>query len=446
LRNRPRAGCARTAGIMSIGMFGPLYGGLTRLAAPALRIWLRRRLKAGKEDGARIGEREGKTAATRPAGPLLWIHGASVGEINSARPLVAQIAADRPGLSFLVTSGTVTSAEMFAQNPFARAIHQYAPLDAPAWVDRFLDHWRPDAALWLESELWPNLIARARARGVRMALINGRMTARTFTRWRRLAAFARPPLDAFDPCLAMSVGDAERLTALGARAAHVGNIKFDGAPLACDAAALAGLRTAIGARPTWFAASTHPGEEAMLERVQARLRAELPDALLIIAPRHAARGGEIAAQLAASGLSRRSTGALPRGEDAIYLADTMGELGLFYRVAAFAYVGKSMDAATAKGGQNPLEPARLGIAPVFGPHMANFREIADSLLAAGGAIEVRDAEELAGTARDLFADADARRQIAEAAMAVAEHGRGAVARVCAALAPMLDAITHDARA
>jgi 3-deoxy-D-manno-octulosonic-acid transferase len=405
-------------------------------------------VRAGKEDPARIGEREGVASASRPTGPLLWIHGASVGEINSARPLASRIAQLRPDLHFLVTSGTRTSAEMFAQNPFAHAVHQYVPLDAPAWVDRFLDHWRPDAALWLESELWPNLITRAQARGIRLALINGRMTARTAARWRRFAALARPPLAAFDPCLAMSVGDAERLRTLGAEAEFVGNIKFDGAPLDCDQAALAAVRTAIGSRPVWFAASTHPGEEAMLARVHAVLRADLPDALLIVAPRHAGRGAEIAAELASSGLSlgRRSAGVLPQPDHAIHLADTMGELGLFYRVAAFTYVGKSMDEAQAKGGQNPLEPARLGVAPVFGPHMANFREIADSLLAAGGAVEVCDADALTATALELFGDADARRQIGEAAKAVAEHGRGAVARVCAALAPLLAAIPRDARA
>lgn len=432
---------------MSAGLGGAIYAGATFLAAPALRLWLQRRLRQGKEDPARIGEREGVASAPRPAGPLLWIHGASVGEINSARPLVAQIAAERPDLSFLVTSGTVTSAEMFAQNPFARAVHQYVPLDAPAWVNRFLDHWRPEAALWMESELWPNLIARARRRGVRMALINGRMTQRTFQRWQKLATLARPPLDAFDPCLTMSIGDAERFKALGARAEYVGNIKFDGAPLACDEAALAALRAAINNRPTWFAASTHPHEEAMLARVHARLRTEIADALLIIAPRHATRGAEIAAELAPTGpaLSRRSTGALPHAADAIYLADTMGELGLFYRVAAFTYVGKSMDEAIARGGQNPLEPARLAVAPVFGPHMANFREIADSLLAAGGAVEVHDADALATAALELFGDADARRQIGAAAKTVAEHGRGAVARVCAALAPLLAAIPRDAR-
>jgi len=413
-----------------------LYAAVTGAAAPVARGWLKRRLAAGKEDPDRIGERRGIASRPRPEGALLWVHGASVGELRSAMVLIDLIGRARPDAHILITSGTRTSAEMVAQAPPPRSIHQFVPLDVPAWIDRFLDHWRPDAALWLESELWPNLIRRARARGVPMALVNGRLSDRSFARWQRLRRFVAPPVAAFSPCLAQSESDAARFTALGSPARCVGNLKFDGAALGADEAALAALRAALGSRTVWAATRTWPGEEEIVARANARVRATHPDALAIIAPRHPPRGPEIAAALAAAGhrFAIRSAGELPAPGHDIYLADTLGELGVVYRVAALAFIGKSL---VPLGGQNPIEPARLGVAPIFGPHMTNFRDVAATMVEAGGALTVADETALAATVTRLLSDSAERHRLAARAAEVAEQGRGAAGRVLEALAPLL---------
>ncbi|MBL8836891.1 MAG: 3-deoxy-D-manno-octulosonic acid transferase [Alphaproteobacteria bacterium] len=425
------------------GATAALYGALAGAAAPLARHWLRRRVAAGKEDPLRVAERTGIAITPRPPGALLWVHGASMGELRSVVPLIRLIAAARPDVNFLITSGTRTSAEMIAQAPPPRSIHQYVPLDIPAWIERFLDHWRPDAVLWLESELWPNLIRQTRQRGIAMALVNGRLSDRSFARWRRISRIAAPPVAAFAPCLAQSEADARRFEALGVPAVCVGNLKFDGTPAPADAAPLDALRAAIGARPVWLAASTHPGEEEIVARAHRAVRARHRDALLIVVPRHANRGTEIAERLAAQGhgFVRRSLGNLPAPEHDLYIADTMGELGMLYRLAMVAFIGKSIASI---GGQNPIEPARLQVATVFGPHMENFRDVASALTAAGGAIQIRDESALAATIIRLLGDPDERARVAAAGFAVTVQGQGAAERALAALAPLLAALPRPA--
>jgi 3-deoxy-D-manno-octulosonic-acid transferase len=414
-----------------------LYAAVAGAATPVWRGWLKRRVAAGKEDPDRIAERRGIASCPRPQGALLWVHGASVGELRSALPLLKLIAHARPDAHVLITSGTRTSAEMVAKDAPARSIHQFVPLDVPAWIDRFLDHWRPDAALWLESELWPNLIRRARARGIPMALVNGRLSDRSFARWQRLRRLVAPPVAAFAPCLAQSEADAARFTALGTAARCVGNLKFDGAPLGADEGALAALRAALGTRTVWAATSTWPGEEEIVARANARVREVHRDALVIIAPRHPPRGPEIAAALRTAGhrFAVRSTGGLPTADDDLYLADTLGELGIVYRVASVAFIGKSL---VPLGGQNPIEPARLGVVPVFGPHMTNFRDVVATMVEAGGAVAVADEAALAATVTRLLSDASERNRLATQAAAFTEQGRGAAQRVLEALGPLLE--------
>jgi 3-deoxy-D-manno-octulosonic-acid transferase len=422
-----------------------LYAAVAGAATPVWRGWLKRRVAAGKEDPDRIAERRGIASRPRPPGALLWVHGASVGELRSALVLLELIARARPDAHVLITSGTRTSAEMVAQAAPPQSIHQFVPLDVPGWIDRFLDHWRPDAALWLESELWPNLIRRARARGIPMALVNGRLSDRSFARWQRLRRLVAPPVAAFAPVLAQSEADAARFAALGAAARCVGNLKFDGAALAADEGALAALRAALGTRTVWAATSTWPGEEEMVARANARVREVHPDALAIIAPRHPPRGPEIAAALNAAGhrFAVRSAGGLPAADHDLYLADTLGELGVVYRVASVAFIGKSL---VPLGGQNPIEPARLGVPPIFGPHMTNFRDVVATMVEAGGAITVADEAALAATVTRLLSDAAERSRLAARAATVAEQGRGAAARVLEALGPLLENLpTADRR-
>jgi 3-deoxy-D-manno-octulosonic-acid transferase len=410
-----------------------LAGGL----APALRLWLARRARRGKEDPARLAERRGIASLPRPAGRLLWIHGASVGEARSALPLLGRILDAFPAAHALVTTGTLASARMLAEALPARAMHQFVPLDVPAWAGRFLDHWRPDAALWIESELWPSTLAALARRGVPAALVNARLSPSSFARWQGLGAMLRPPLDAFGVVLAQSAADATRLAALGARApACLGNIKFDAPLLPVDDAALAALRSALAGRPRWLAASTHPGEDEVVAQAHRAAERAHPGLLTILVPRHAARGAEVAARLRAAGLvvARRGAGEAVARDTQVYLADTMGELGLFYRLAPLAFIGKSFAVG---GGQNPIEAAALDVAILSGPMVANFADVFGQLAEAGGARILADPAELGPAVAALVADEDARARMAAEAAAVAASGRGALARVMDALAPVL---------
>jgi 3-deoxy-D-manno-octulosonic-acid transferase len=384
------------------------------LAAPALRWNLRRRVARGKEEVLRLPEREGHGAA-RPEGRLLWLHAASVGESLSILPLIEALAERDAGLNILVTTGTVTSARLLPQRLpaalAARVTHRYAPLDVPAWVARFLDGWRPDAAGFVESELWPNTLAATHARGIPLALLNARISARTARRWGRWGpGFVRDLLGRFQLIMPRSAEDAARLLALGARdLAPPGDLKLAAPPLPADEAALVALRAAIGGRPVLLAASTHPGEEAQVLEAAEALRRARPELLTILAPRHPERGAELCQELGP--WPRRALGALPDAGP-VYLADTIGEMGLLYRVADIGFIGGSL---VPHGGQNPMEAARLGCPLVFGPHMQNFGEATAGLLAVGGARQVPDFAALAVTVADMLNQPKATAAMARAA-------------------------------
>ncbi|MEJ2121580.1 MAG: 3-deoxy-D-manno-octulosonic acid transferase, partial [Alphaproteobacteria bacterium] len=389
-------------------MIATLYAAAAWVLGPSVRVVLMLRRARGKEDAARLPERLGTAGLPRPEGPLIWLHGASVGEALSALPLIDRLLAGDATRSVLVTTGTVTSARLMAERLPDRAFHQFAPVDLPAAVERFLDHWRPDLALWLESELWPNAVRAAAKRKVPMVLVNARLSARSYRRWRAVPGFARSLLGAFELCLAQSPADADRFAALGAtRAESVGNLKYASPPLPADAAALTALNTMIGARPVWLAASTHPGEETIVAEAHRKLRARHPTLLTIIAPRHPGRGAAIATELASADLkvARRSTNEPITAETEIYLADTLGELGLFYRLAPIAFVGGSL---VSHGGQNLLEPAQLGCAILHGPAVFNFEAIAGAMKDAGASERVFDAGSLAAAVDTLLTDTDLR--------------------------------------
>ena len=414
-----------------------LYRGLTTLLSPAITWHLHRRLGQGKEDPVRFNERLGEAGRDRPAGRLIWIHGASVGEMISVLPLAERLLHEDAGLHILLTSGTVTSARIVADRLPSRAIHQYVPVDIPACVARFLGHWRPDLALWVESELWPNLIHQTRARGIPMALINARMSESSFRRWRRLPFLIRPLLQAFEFCIAQSAPDGGRLATLGAQfVSFHGNLKAASPPLATDPRELHVLKTDIAQRPVWLAASTHPGEEAMVAGVHKQLASRFPGLLTILVPRHAVRGDEIAGELRSQGLNvaRRTLKQPIGGETDIYLGDSMGEMGLYFRLARIVFIGGSL---VAHGGQNPLEAARLNSALLFGPHMFNFTEQTTALAQAGGGQMVADDEALADQVALLLADGDEVTRRATAADLAADNGQDVIRAVMAQLAPLL---------
>jgi 3-deoxy-D-manno-octulosonic-acid transferase len=405
-----------------------LYALTGRIAAPALKLYLQRRVRRGKENPARLGERWGHATLPRPSGKLVWLHAASVGEMLSVLPLIEGLQGanlDDQTISVLLTTGTLTSADLAAQRLPPGAIHQFVPLDVPQAAKRFFDHWRPDIALFVESEFWPNLMREAYRRKVPLGLINGRMSERSFTRWQKRPALVEALLAPMSFCLAQSEGDAQRLGALGAPARFGGNLKFDGKALPVDLDLHAALSRAIGHRPVLLAASTHPGEEMLVLEASAMLRGEAPDLLTIIVPRHPERGAEIAALAASGGMYplMRSQGGVPDDLTTLYLADTLGELGLFYALATVSFVGGSLAPV---GGHNPIEPARLGTPILTGPDVTNFADIYAEFIAREAALEVGDAHALAREAARLMRDEAARERLAANARAVAQANAGAL--------------------
>ncbi len=423
-------------------MLASVWAAATTVAAPALRLTLRRRLQRGKELPGRLAERRGIDATPRPPGRLLWLHAASVGETASILPLLPVVAEQAADVTLLVTTGTVTSAELLAARLpelglQRRVLHRFAPLDVPAWVRRFLDHWRPDAAGFVESELWPNLLTACRARAVPLMLINARLSDRSMARWRRVPGLARHMLGGFARVQARSEIDAARLRELGCAAVSTpGDLKLAAPPLPADGAELQRLRSELAGRKLWLAASTHPGEEVLVLAAHRSLATAHPGLLTLIAPRHPERGAHIAAETGTVETARRALGEPPPPEG-VWLVDTLGELGLWYRLTDIAFVGRSLLAPG--GGQNPLEPARLGCAIAVGPHVGNFSEHVAMLRDAGGLSVVNDAAELASWVDTLLRDPDRRRTMGRAAASAVARQPDVVASTAAALLALLAA-------
>jgi 3-deoxy-D-manno-octulosonic-acid transferase len=365
---------------------------------------LRERVAEGKEDPARIGERRGAASLPRPEGRLVWFHAASVGESLSLVELIRRILEETDDVSILVTTGTVTSAGVMAERLPEGAVHQYVPLDARAFVRRFLDHWKPDLAIWCESEFWPTLISETHARGTPMMLVNARMSKASHDRWRFLRGMARSLLGRFDRALVQDDITAMYLRRLGMdpdRMEVAGTLKEGAAALPCDEEDRRETSAALRGRPVWLAASTHDGEErVILDAHDLALKAN-PRLLLILVPRHPARGDEIAQMLQAEGwrYNRRTAGEMPESDAQVYLADTMGELGLWYRVSPISFVGGSLQPV---GGHNPFEPAALGSAILHGAYVTNFVDIYRRLTAAKAARLVSGPDTLAEAVNELL--------------------------------------------
>ena len=392
------------------------------------------RARAGKEDRSRLSERFGKTAHARPEGELIWIHGASVGECLSVLPLIDKLL-QKSDRSVLVTSGTVTSAKLMRERLPERAFHQFVPIDSPSAVRRFLDRWKPNAGLFVDSELWPNLIASAHLRDVKLALINGRMSARAYAGWRRAPKTAQHLLSCFHLCLAQDDLSAERLRLLGAKDVRVtGNLKADAPPASPDAAKTMELSGAIGSRPVLLAASTHPGEDETVLPAHDSLRRRFPELLTILVPRHPVRGAEIAMLCGTRNYARRSENRLPRTETAVYIADTIGELPMLYRIAPFAFIGGSL---VPHGGQNPLEAAKLSRAIMAGPYTENFAGVYETIFAAQGEGRVHSCAEIVAIASRWLENPEAARTAGTAATGAAAALGGALEKTRIAIEAML---------
>lgn len=412
-----------------------LYRSSTRFAGPFAGLVLKRRLKRGKEEPTRVSERRGVPSLRRPKGPLVWVHGASVGEITSVFPLLERIRAS--GCAVLLTSGTITAARLAEERLPDGILHQFAPIDVPSYVKRFLDHWRPNLVLLAESELWPNLITQGAERGIPLVLINGRLSQRSFQRWRRLRKTATALLSRMDLILAQEEEDARRLSELGApRVFTTGNLKFDVPPPPADSLALTALDRSLQKRPVILATSTHSGEEALVIEAHRRLRRKMPGLLTIIAPRHPERGAEVVEIAEEMGLVAvtRARGHLPDRGTEIYVADTIGELGLFYRIAPIVFVGGSL---VKRGGQNPIEPAKLGTAILHGPYVSNFTAIYAELNRQHGAATVNDVDSLTSSIQRLLDDPQLVRDMSQSAKTTVFRMGGAFERTFAAIEPYL---------
>lgn len=411
---------------------------LTTAATPAVKLLLKLRTMRGKEDAYRMNERLGFPVLARPTGTLIWCHAASVGEMMSALHLLRALRTQRPDITIMLTTGTVTSARMAAQKLSAGMFHQFIPVDVPNAAERFLNHWKPDMVLWMESELWPHLITGIGARGIPLVLLNGRISERSARSWRRYPRLRRALFSCFTHIYAGSLRDTERFGALGAHQVQwVGNLKYDAPALAAETSTLSGLSSLFGQRTVWCAASTHEGEELMIAEAHRIIAETIPDLLTVIAPRHPGRGPDIARKIEAAGLSvaRRSEGMGPSASTSIFLADTMGELGNLFRLCEVVFVGGSL---VKRGGHNLIEPARLNCALITGPHMFNFTDIYNDFVNAGAIETVSDVSSLARSVSRLLTDADLRTERVNAASTVVSSESGATRTILKSLLHLME--------
>lgn len=429
-----------------------LYQLIVFLAAPFIHRRLTRRAAQGQEDPARLREKFGHAALKRPAGHLVWMHSASVGETNSILPLIEDILRTRPAQHILLTTGTLTSAQIVARwqtahgDLRARLKHQFAPLDRPAYILRFLDHWHPQAALWVESEIWPNSVLACAKRDIALIMLNGRLSAKSYDGWRKVTATAQHILGRFTLLMAQDETTAARLKSFGVSEVKMpGNLKLDAPPLPYDEAAFFELQNRLTGRPCFLAASTHPGEETQIADALKLVCASLPDALAIIVPRHPDRGDALVAALRGSGheVAQRSKAEEPGPQTQIYVADTLGELGLFYRLVRIVLMGGTL---VAHGGQNPIEAAQLDCALLAGPHTDNFDEIFTALGSRQAVAQVSDAATLATQLVALWQNDKGATKMAEAAADYADAMRGTRSRVLSLIAPYLVAEDTQAEA
>lgn len=388
-----------------------IYRCLKALLFPVIFLLLAWRAFRGREDRDNFPERRGIASQPRPEGPLLWVHGASVGEVVSTQPVLRALRQHQPGLNLLLTTGTTNGRKMLLKTAASlpgtgTTCVQYAPLDTMGATGAFIKHWQPSVSVFTESDFWPELLSRAPS----PILLNGRISDRSWPRYQRWAWFFRPLISRFELVLAQRQTDADRLMALGAKNVAIsGNLKFDADPLPVDTIQLEKFQQALQGRPVLVGGSTHPGEESLLAQLHAALKPTVPGLLTIIVPRHPHRGTQAANEVAryTKSVKRRGLGEMPvlggnRHTD-IYIADSLGELGLWYRLATVAVIGGSL---VPHGGHNPLEPLKLGIPTFTGQHMFNFQDMLPTLTAARLVTIAPDVPALTKMLQKLFTNAD----------------------------------------
>ncbi len=409
----------------------------TQAARPFLPLFIARRIRAGKEDRQRHQERLAQTAKPRPDGPLAWVHAASVGETNAILPLCTALT--ERGFTVLVTTVTTTAAQILDDKASANPLilHQYAPFDVPSIIQKFLDHWQPSLAIFAESEIWPMTIKALSVRKIPLAIVNGRMSDRSFRRWRKFRSATPSLFGRIDQVLVRGDEDLLRFQELGAeRVTITGNLKYDSPAPDIDPDQLATLKRDIAGRPIFLATSTHSGEDEIILKAYQILRQSIPDLLSCIVPRHPRRGAEIVELAKSLGISAelRTASGNPTAACELYVADTMGELGLFYSIAPAALVGGSLEPI---GGHNPIEAVQQGCAVLSGPHVFNFREVFGVLEGAEACVIVHDAVEIAAAVTRCLSDPLYTKALATNATKSLDNVGGAVDRSLSALEPTL---------
>ena len=412
-----------------------LYRGAGTIIYPFSGAFLRSRAKRGKEDHERRAERYGYASWERPEGPLVWLHAASVGESLAIMPLIKRM--EDFGINLVLTTGTVTSAAVAEEKLSDRTIHQYVPMDVKRAVRRFLDHWKPDLAIFAESEIWPTTIQELAARNVPQILVNARMSDRSNRRWSKRPALAQAIFGHLSQVIAQSDLDGERFRALGAPwVTVVGNLKMDTGVPEANEQELNHIRASIGDRPTWTAVSTHQGEESLVAVTHRMVAAHAEGLLTILVPRHPDRVEEVKKTLEDQGLNvvtRSSRQAISSHTD-VFLGDTIGEMGLYLRLSEIAFMGKSLGS---EGGQNPIEPAMTGSAILSGRYVQNFRDTYQALLDHGGARLVRDEKMLASHVLHLLRNKEDLHAMRAAAQQAVEGMTGALERTSKTLDPYI---------
>ena len=357
---------------MNIGLQLRGYLILRRVLQPVMRRVLAGRICKAKENAARAGERLGIATQVRPTGRVVWMHAVGLGEVLALRPLIVGMQQVAPDLNFVITSTARSSADVLGQNLPANTVHQFLPLDGPTYMAKFLDHWQPCLSIWSEQDIWPGAIHDCAARDIPLAYVNGRMDNKSTAKRARLAGLYKKVFGLFDLITVQDEQTAENLSSLGGRDVRVtGSLKPAAEPLSVDVGMLATLQVALEGRKIWVAASTHCEDEAVLIDAQRELVKRDPSWLLILAPRAPARGDEIEGALVQAGLTctRRSKGGQPDPSHSVWIVDSFGELGLWYRLAAAAFVGGSYGSL---GGHNPWEAICLNLPVCHGPDVANF--------------------------------------------------------------------------
>ncbi|MCK5375331.1 MAG: 3-deoxy-D-manno-octulosonic acid transferase [Alphaproteobacteria bacterium] len=422
-----------------------LYRLLTLLFSPLVSIFLLHRKAHGKENVRSVAEKT-TTSFTRERddniSKLLWIHGASVGEAQSSLILIETLLDTYPDLHIMITTGTLTSANLMESRLPKRAFHQFCPLDHPKYTKKFLDHWRPDAAIWMESELWPNTLHELARRKISTTLVNAHMSSKSFKIWHYCRSLAKTTMSTFDKVLCQSENDKILFNALGAQSCIVtDNIKYSATPLFYDCNALDQLKKSTENRSLWLYASSHDGEEELACRIHEHLKTRIPDLLTIIVPRHPERRNTIALDCSSFSLKLSFRGEdkenLPAPDDDIYIADTLGELGLFYALCPIACIGRSFS-HDGGGGHNPIEAAQLGCAVLHGPNVQNLHDIYTQMHNRTACLRIENEKNLEEALHTLFISDEKREALQRAALSFAQDKTDIIDNIIKEIAPQLE--------